>query len=191
MEHINSISEATTGTASADRLKEVPFVEVVLQKPVERFLRMVILSQRPVEELVLVSPIIGPLFGASVSLERVLDKINEDRTRTYVITNEPAPEYPSHQQAVSMLAKADFTEVRFNPSLHAKLYICRFREGGFALLGSGNLTETSIRRRIEIGMIVFARGQGVGVFNELLQWGTVRLRSLRESKLVKPMRLRR
>lgn len=171
--------------------QQVRYVEIVPERPVERFLRMVILSQRAVEELVLISPIIGPLHGVSVSMARLIETINGEHIRTYVITNEPRPDHPSHSQAVSMLTKSDFTEVRFNASLHAKVYVCRIRDGGFALLGSGNLTETSIRQRIEIGMIIFARGAGIPVFHELVEWGTVRLRSLRESKLVKRMIPRR
>lgn len=167
--------------------KEITYVEVVAERPVERFLRMVILSERPVDELVLISPIIGPLFGVSVSMTRLIDTINQGRIRTYVITNEPTAQYPSHQQAVSMLSKSDYTEIRFNSSLHAKVYVCRVRDGGFALLGSGNLTETSIRQRIEIGMVIFARGGGIPIFHELAEWGTVRLRTLRESRLVKRM----
>jgi HKD family nuclease len=170
---------------------EITYVQVFPERPVERFLQMVILSQRTVDELVLISPIIGPLSGVSVSMARLTDAINRGRIRTYVITNEPAPEYPAHQRAVSLLGSSDFTEIRFNPSLHAKVYVCRIRNGGFALLGSGNLTETSIRQRIEIGMIIFARGAGIPIFHELLEWGTVRLRSLRESKLVKRMTPRR
>lgn len=170
---------------------EIPYVEIVPEKPVEKFLRMFILSSGRIDELVLISPIIGMLHGVSVSMTRVLDRINREHIRTYVITNEPKPEYPSHSAAVSALRKSDFTEIRFNDSLHAKVYVCHYVNGGFALLGSGNLTETSIRRRIEIGMIIFSRGKGVPLFQELSEWGTVRLRSLRESRLIKRMNPRR
>lgn len=163
------------------------YVELVSEKPVERFLRMVLLSPRGIHELVLVSPIIGMLRGVSVSMTRLCEKIDRERIRTYVITNEPRREYASHQQAVSILGRCDFTEIRFNPSLHAKVYVCRFTDGGFALLGSGNLTETSIQQRIEIGVIIHSRGRGADLFRELFDWGTVRLRTLRESKLVKRM----
>jgi len=174
-----------------DRSIEIPYIEVVPERPVERFLRMFILSPRPVDELILISPIIGMLHGVSVSMTRILDKINREHIRTYVITNEPRPEHPSHRNAVSTLTRSDFTEIRFNESLHAKVYVCRFLDGGFALLGSGNLTETSIRQRIEIGLIIFSRGRGAPLFHELSEWGTVRLRSLRESKLIKRMSPRR
>jgi hypothetical protein len=174
-----------------DRLTEVPYVEIAPDRPVERFLRMFILSPRRIDELVLISPIIGMLHGVSVSMTRILDRINREHIRTYVITNEPNPDYPSHVEAVANLSKSDYTEIRFNESLHAKVYVCRFTDGGFALLGSGNLTETSIRQRIEIGLIIFSRGRGVPLFHELSEWGTIRLRSLRESKLVKRMKPRR
>ena len=168
------------------------YLEIVPDKPVERFLRMFILSSKYVEELIIVSPIIGMLRGGvSVSMHRVIDRINRERIRTYVITNEPRCEYPSHVEAMSALKQSDYTEIRYNDSLHAKVYVCRTREGGFALLGSGNLTETSIQRRIEIGVVIFRRGDGVLLFQELSRWGLERLRSVSGSTLIKPMTVRR
>jgi HKD family nuclease len=139
----------------------------------------------------LISPFIGPLKGVSVSMSRLVDKIQRERIRTYVITNEPATAYPAHASAVSMLSSTDFTEIRYNPSLHAKCYICRTGSGGFALVGSGNLTETSITQRHEVGMLIFSRGHGAQLVHELFEWGGVRLRSLAESKLVKRISVRR
>lgn len=174
-----------------DASNEIPYVEIVPDRPVERFLRMFILSPRQIDELILISPIIGMLHGVSVSMTRIVERIDRERIRTYVITNEPRPDHLSHKAAVAVLSKSDFTEIRFNESLHAKVYVCRFLDGGFALLGSGNLTETSIRQRIEIGLLIFSRGRGVPLFHELSEWGTVRLRSLRESRLVKRISPRR
>jgi len=173
-------------------MEEPPYVEIVPEKPVERFLRMFMLSPRPVEELVLISPIIGMLRGGvSVSMERIVAKIDKEHIRTYVITNEPSAEQPSHVQAVSTLQHSDYTEIRYNESLHAKVYLCQFRDGGFALLGSGNLTETSIQQRIEIGMLIFRRGKGIALFHELSRWGLERLRYVSGSKLIKRMTPRR
>ena len=168
------------------------FLEIVPDKPVERFLRMFILSSKTVEELVIISPIIGMLRGGvSVSMNRVIERINRERVKTYVITNEPSHDHPSHVQAMTALKQSNFIEIRYNESLHAKVYICRTRDGGFALLGSGNLTETSIQRRIEIGMVIFRRGDGVPLFQELSKWGLERLRSVRGSILIKRMTARR
>jgi len=168
------------------------YVELITNKPVERFLRMFILSPRTVEELVIVSPIIGMLRGGvSVSMQRVVERINREHIRTYVITNEPSSDYPSHVQAVATLKQSDFTEIRDNEFLHAKVYICCIKDGGFALLGSGNLTETSIQRRIEIGVVIFRRGKGIPLFQELSRWGLERLRCSRGSNLIKRITPRR
>ena len=168
------------------------YLEIVPDKPVERFLRMFILSSKMVEELVIISPIIGMLRGGvSVSMNRVIERINRERIKTYVITNEPSHYHPSHVQAMTALKQSNFIEIRYNESLHAKVYICRTRDGGFALLGSGNLTETSIQRRIEIGMVIFRRGDGIPLFQELSKWGLERLRSVRGSILIKRMTPRR
>ncbi len=168
------------------------YLEIVPDKPVERFLRMFILSSKMVEELVIISPIIGMLRGGvSVSMNRVIERINREHIKTYVITNEPSPDHSSHVQAMTALSQSNFIEIRYNESLHAKVYICRTRDGGFALLSSGNLTETSIQRRIEIGMIIFRRGNGIPLFQELSKWGLERLRTVRGSKLIKRMTTRR
>jgi len=171
---------------------DINFAQIVPEKPVEKFLKMFILTSRPVEELILISPWIGLLRGGvSVSMKRIIEKINKEHIRTYVITTEPRPNNPSHIQAVSSLKQSDFTEIRYNESLHAKVYICRYRDGGFALLGSGNLTETSIRDKIEIGMLIYRTGKGILLFQELSRWGLERLRYVSGSHLIKRMTPRR
>lgn len=153
---------------------------------------MFILSPKNIEELIIISPIIGMLRGGvSISLNRMIDKINREGIKTYVITNEPNQDYPSHIQAINALKQSDYVEIRYNESLHAKVYICRTQDGGFALLGSGNLTETSIQQRIEIGMVIFHRGNGIPLFQELSKWGLERLRVVRSSILIKRINPRR
>ncbi len=161
------------------------YAELIFDRPVHRFLQRFFLSNTAMQSLILISPIMTTLEGTRFSLARVCHKINHDRIPTYVITREPEEDF--HEEAVKLLHTSDFTEVRFNPSLHAKLYICKQENGGFALLGSGNLTRSSIERNIEIGIIIRDRGQGRELFHELFYWGVVRLRTLAESKLVKRM----
>ena len=163
------------------------WAQILTNKPVEEFLLRVVLYQQPIEYLVLVSPFIGPLRRVTPNMEGLVNKINRFQIPTYVITNEPDRNYPAHQAAVDMLSRSRYTEIRYNPSLHAKVYVCKTRQIGFAMLGSGNLTETSITKRIEIGILVNERGPGVYVFNELWTWGSQRLRQLRESRLIKSM----
>lgn len=163
------------------------WAQVLTDRPVEEFLLRVMMYQRPIEFLVLVSPYIGPLRKVTPSMTRLVEKINTGRIRTYVITNEPDSEHPSHQAAVDILSGSRYSEIRYNPSLHAKVYVCKTREVSFAMLGSGNLTETSITKRIEVGILVNERGPGAYVFNELWTWGSQRLRQLSESRLIKPM----
>ncbi len=118
-------------------------------------------------------------------MSRLIKRIERDRIPTYVVTNEP--DKPSQQKAVDMLSKCRYTEIRYNASLHAKVYVCKARQNGFAMLGSGNLTATSISKKIEVGIMIRDKGPGVYVFNDLWRWGSHRLRTLSESKLIKGM----
>lgn len=164
-----------------------PWVQVLTNRPVEDFLRRVILYDQPIEYLVLVSPFIGPLRRVRPSMSRLVEKIDRNRIRTYVITNEPSRDGIAHQAAIDLLSRTPYTEIRYNASLHAKVYVCKTQRVGFAMLGSGNLTETSITKRIEVGVLISRRGSGVHVFDELSAWGSRRLRQLRESRLIKRM----
>ena len=150
------------------------WAQLLTHRPVEDFLRRVVLYQNPIEHLVLVSPFIGPLKGITPNMSRLVEKIDRDRIRTYVITNEPGQD--SQQAAVEVLSRSRYIEIRYNASLHAKVYVCKTRHIGFAMLGSGNLTATSIKQRIEVGIVIRERGPGVYIFNELWTWGSQRLR---------------
>lgn len=161
------------------------YAELVTEKPVKRFLQKFCLSDEQFESLVIVSPWIGTLEGVRFTLAYVLDLVGRRQIPTYIITRQPEESW--HQQAVDMLLGCNWVELRYNNSLHAKLYVCRQREGrGFAMLGSGNLSRTSIEKNIEIGMMIYGSGRGRDLLHELFSWGTIRLRT--QSKLVKKMK---
>ena len=132
------------------------WAQLITHRPVEDFLRRVLLYPHSIEHLVLVSPFIGPLKGVNPNMARLVQKINRDRIRTYVVTNEP--ENDSQRAAVKLLSKSRYIEIRYNAALHAKVYVCKTRHIGFAMLGSGNLTATSIKRRIEVGIVIREQG---------------------------------
>ena len=161
------------------------FAEIIVDRPVERFLHRFILSTRPIDELILVSPFIGPLKGVSVTLRRIVEKINAERIKTYVVTNTPAPNRPAQQAAIEILSNSLWTEIRYNDTLHAKVYVCHASSTGFALFGSGNLTETSINYRLEVGMIINERGQGIPLCKVLHEWALNKLRILEGTRVVK------
>lgn len=162
--------------------KTLAFVKIT-EKPVEDFFRRLFLSDIKPFTLIIVTPIMGSLASTRYSLERLREKIESEKIVTYVVTRKPEERF--HVEALDILMKSDFVEIRYNNSLHAKLYICMGKDTGFALLGSGNLTQTSIERNIEIGMLILHRGRGKQILHELYHWGGVRLRTLKESKVVK------
>lgn len=172
-------------------MTQLEYTEVVSSKPVQRFLLRFYLSDIPIQSLILISPFVGTLEGTRVTLDSVCRKAVEKDIPTYVITCAPEEEY--HQQAINTLINYDPVELRFNESLHAKLYvcICQDESQSFALLGSANLSRNSIEKNIEIAIMIYGRGRGREILRELSRWGLERLRTLNDTKLVKKMKYKR
>ncbi len=170
---------------------QAKYAEIVSSRPVQRFLLKFYLSDIPMQSLILISPFVGTLEGTRVTLDALCRKAVEKGIPTYVITRAPEEEY--HQQAIDTLISYDPVELRFNESLHAKLYICICQDESqsFALLGSANLTRNSIEKNIEIAMMIYGRGRGREILRELSRWGLERLRTLNDTKLVKKMKYKR
>ena len=147
------------------------FAQIVTDRPVEKFLRKIFISQPDVETLVIVSPFIGSLAGTRFTLRELCERLGRKNTPVYVITREPVDDY--HREGVEVLLQYDNVEVRYNPALHAKLYVCWTREtaAAFALFGSGNLTVPGVQGNIELGMMVFAVGPGRDLVDRLYKWG--------------------
>lgn len=169
--------------------EKMPTFVKITEKPVKDFLRRLFLSGIKPLNLVIVTPIMGSLVHTHYSIERLRRKIEAEKIPTYVITRKPQERF--HIEALDILMKSNFVEIRYNNSLHAKLYICMGKDTGFGLLGSGNLTRTSIEKNVEIGMLIFHQERGRQILHELYHWGSVRLRTLEGSKLVKKITYRR
>jgi len=166
---------------------EVDYAEIVTDKPVKKFLLKYYLTDTPMESLILISPFLGTLEGTRVTLDAICRKALERGVFTYVITCKPGED---QQGALDCLLRYDRVEVRFNESLHAKLYICICKEesDSFALLGSANLTRNSIMNNIEIGMMIYGRGKGKDIVRGLSSWGLEKLRTFNNTQLVKKIK---
>jgi len=153
-----------------------PYAKVITERPVERFLLKYLLGGVVPRTMMIISPFIGDLEGAPVALKEVTKKVEADGTRLYVITREPREPY--HQAGVSVLQQCRLAEIRYNPDIHAKLYLawCRDETESYALFGSGNLTERGLRYNLELGMMIFARGYGKTILRDLYNWSTSVLR---------------
>ena len=170
---------------------QAEYAEIVTYKPIEKFLLKFYLSNIPVRHLILISPFIGTLEGTRVTLDTLCRMANEKGIPTYIITRTPKEEY--QERAVDIIKQYECIELRFNESLHAKLYVCLCQDESksFALLGSANLSRHSIEKNIEIAMMIYGRGPGREVLRELSRWGLERLRTLNDTKLVKKIKFRR
>jgi phosphatidylserine/phosphatidylglycerophosphate/cardiolipin synthase-like enzyme len=138
-----------------------------------------------------VAPFIATLSKSRFSLRDLREKIDREQILTYVITREPAEQY--QQEAMQLLSGCRWVEIRYNDSIHAKLYVAdALRDAdSFALFGSGNLTAKSIESNIELAMLVYSEGHGRDILRDLQYWASVRLRTLNESKLIQPIRGKR
>jgi hypothetical protein len=163
-----------------------PYAQVITKRPVERFLQRYLLGGVVAQTMVIVSPFIGDLAGTPFELRAITEKTIADHTRLYVITREPRELY--HQAGIQILQQCPLAEIRYNPDIHAKLYVVWSRDEAesFALFGSGNLTESGLRHNIELGMMIFARGHGRAILCDLYQWGSYSLRTM--SRRVKAIR---
>ncbi|MGQ9555751.1 MAG: RNA-binding domain-containing protein [Anaerolineae bacterium] len=166
------VPEPAEGIASA------PYAQILTERPVERFLQRYLLGATRVQALVLVSPFISDLAGGTYDLADVLQRVNRDLTRTYVVTREPREEY--QHAALALLTECPHVEIRYNPDVHAKLYVCWSRDevDSFALFGSGNLTTRGLRHNLELGMLILSRGYGRTLVRELYQWGSHTVRTM-------------
>lgn len=168
-----------------NKLKDPPFLKVYTKNTVEQFIKRYILSSIKAQILVLVSPFISTLDGELYCLKDVLNKAQKDHTRVYVVTRKPEAEY--QLSGVELLKQFSCVEIRYNPEVHAKLYICwgRELEESFAFFGSGNLTSGGLRYNVELGMMILARGEGKYILKKLYQWGGFDIRTV--STLIKPI----
>jgi phosphatidylserine/phosphatidylglycerophosphate/cardiolipin synthase-like enzyme len=92
-------------------------------------------------------------------------------------------------KALEIMRDLDLIEIRFNNSLHAKVYLCKCSktEDSFALLGSANFTWTSVNRNIEVGLLIKCHSDGGTIIHELNNWFQNKLRP--GSELQKKMML--
>lgn len=166
-------------------------IRLVTEKTVEHFLQRLFLRDVQIRTLCLVSPFIGTLEGSRFTLTNLSDKITRERIPTYVVTRPPVEPY--QHDAMEILQSNDWVEIRYNNSIHAKVYVTSAvtESESFAFFGSGNLTGRSIEENIEVGMMIIAQGQGRPLVDDLFYWANNRLRVLEESKLQQPIRARR
>lgn len=162
------------------RTIEPPYIQVFTESAVEQFIKRYLITNVRAQSLLVISPFIGDLSGELYNLKDILVRATADKTRVYIVTRKPKEQY--HIDAMDVLNACPYVEIRYNPDIHAKLYICwgRDEEESFALFGSANLTLTGLRFNLELGMMILARGHGKSLINDLYQWGSYSVRSTSE-----------
>ena len=170
---------------------EARHIRLVTERTVDCFLQRFFLRDVPIRNLCIISPFINTLEGSRFTLRDLSEKIERECISTYVVTRSPSEPY--HEEAIAILACNEWVEIRFNESLHAKVYISSAipESESFAMFGSGNLTSRAISENIEVGMIIVAKGMGRPLVDELYYWANNRLRVLEESRIHQRIRAKR
>jgi hypothetical protein len=150
--------------------ESLTFLQILTERSVERFFRRY-MSGSGHQVLLIISPFIGSLDGEPYELVDILKKSLAGKGIVNVITRPPAADY--HREGLAVLNRGDNVEIRYNPDVHAKLYVSwdRNEEDSFAMFGSGNLTSSGIRFNLELGMMILSRSQGRKLVRELYRWG--------------------
>jgi phosphatidylserine/phosphatidylglycerophosphate/cardiolipin synthase-like enzyme len=163
-------------------------IRLLTEGAVEQFFLRLFLRDPPLRSLTLVSPFVDTMKNCRYTLADLSAKIKARRVPTYFITRKPVEQ--GQVEAVELLAVNEWVEIRFNESLHAKVFVANANPEteSFALFGSGNLTDAAINYNLEVGMILSAQGPGRKLVHELYYWATNQLRVLPESKLYKPIK---
>lgn len=167
------------------------FAEIVTERTVERFLLRLFLREARLRAICIVSPFISSLAEARFSLRDLRQKVESERIPTYVVTREPTDDY--QEEAMQVLRGSPWIELRYNAFVHAKLYVAWAERDpeSFALFGSGNLTERSIVANVELAMLVYSHGPGRELLRDLHYWASVRVRTMREGRLVQGIKAQR
>ena len=167
------------------------YIELALDKSVEKFLSRLFLRNAPLRTINIVAPYISAMSGTRFSLLDLRKKVEREGVPMYVITR--APSEPYQQEAMKILQNSPWIEIRYNASVHAKVYVAnaQHESESFALFGSSNLTAKAIESNIEVAMLIYNEGPGREILRELNYWAGVRLRTLKESRLVQPIKVPR
>ncbi len=139
--------------------------EIKIQNTLEPFFDLFLHGHYNFLSLWIISPWITPLDSASFTLDKVIDKINQNKVSTYIVTRMPRDD--PYERGLQALASSPWTDIMVMENLHAKLYICDNLDYSFAMIGSANLTAHAAMNSIEVGLLVKDAG-----------WGTTLIRNL-------------
>jgi len=166
-------------------------IQLVTDRPVEKFLLRLFLRDADMRTLSIVSPYISTLARCRFTLSDLRRKVERERICTYIVTREPTENY--QLEAMQVLIGSPWIEIRYNASVHAKVYVAMAsREAdSFGLFGSGNFTTQSFESNIEVAMMLYSEGIGRYLLHELHYWATSNIRTLRQSVLIQRIKAER
>jgi phosphatidylserine/phosphatidylglycerophosphate/cardiolipin synthase-like enzyme len=143
-----------------------PWLKVGARRVIDLYLEQLARS-RSWKQLYVVSPWISEwTTGGSISFERLLERVRDDGATMYVVTRPPQADW--HARAISKMAATSRANIAFVPELHAKLFTATTSESAFALVGSANLTDHSLRNR-EVGLLVNSYQDGARIVASLIR----------------------
>jgi len=136
------------------------------------FLSKVLRCRHKIDEIWLVSPwfsIIEKWLDYKDEIPRGFntfsDKVKDEQIPVSIITRPPTSS--NHVNFIKEFEKIDSVRIIFQPTLHAKIYICDNVKESFCMLGSPNFTIGSLSL-IEIGIFIRGFSEGIDIIYDLV-----------------------
>jgi hypothetical protein len=143
-----------------------PWARLLTRRVIGEFLNILARS-RGWNKLYIVSPWLSEVSEPGVpSLLQVAKRLQDEKATAYIVTRPPVDAW--HEQAVEIFERSRQASIALVPELHSKLYCARTAEADFALFGSANLTQASLRN-LELGLFISNSGDGRHFVKELYE----------------------
>jgi hypothetical protein len=158
------------------------YLEVAYERGHVQFFERVF-SAVEVRKLVIVSPWINSKPSDPITFNDIVEYVVKKKVELTVVMRDPAKEPINFEVATLLKTQIPgFLTLFYNNGVHAKIYVCRCKPFGFALLSSANLTPHGVKS-YEVGLFINGFGAGERVVEDLELVGTSYLPGKSESYL--------
>jgi hypothetical protein len=141
------------------------WVRLLTRRVIVQFLETLARSQAW-NKVYIITPWMSEISEPGVpSLAQVAKRLQDEQATAYVVTRPPVDVW--HENALRTFDESHRANVVLVPDLHTKLYCASTAQANFALFGSANLTQKSLRN-VELGIFVNGVGHGKRLVRDLI-----------------------
>jgi hypothetical protein len=143
------------------------WVRLHTRRVIAPFLELLALSHGW-SKIFLITPWISEITEPGLpTLRQLAKRLRDESATAYVVTRPPRDGDDWHESALATLERSRRANIVLVPELHTKLYCASTAQADFALFGSANLTQKSLRN-IELGAFLNGSGGGRQLFRDLV-----------------------